>query len=361
MRPLFMHLFLSAPEMGKFLREELARIFPGAQIEPVGDALISAKPSPEAAFGPVVFSRQCLPSARSFAVPSIRIAAETLVTDLIGRLPEGGPWRLHIEPCFGSEDAGRHRCQLIREAVIAQLRQRRRSLLRGLDGAKAPVNAPHTEVPPKPFSAVESFVQLLLTSPEAGFLSVLPAPGPSQFAGAVSPFPKGDVPIAVDKAAPSRAFAKLAETELRMGRFIAAGETCVDLGASPGSWTYMPVQRGARVIAVDRSPLRDDLMRSPLVTFHQGDAFKFAPPAPVDWLLCDVIAAPERSIGLVLDWIRERRCRQFVVTVKFKGYDEYAKLDVLKRELPAIAASFQVLHLCANKNEACVFGTVEVG
>lgn len=79
------------------------------------------------------------------------------------------------------------------------------------------------------------------------------------------------------------------------------------------------MQRGARVIAVDRSPLRDDLMRSPRVTFHQGDAFRFVPEAPVDWLLCDVIAAPERSIGLVLEWVRERRCRYFVVTIKFKG------------------------------------------
>jgi len=169
------------------------------------------------------------------------------------------------------------------------------------------------------------------------------------------------VPVAVDKAAPSRAFAKLAESELRMGRRIAAGETCVDLGAAPGSWTYQPVQRGARVIAVDRSPLRDDLMRSPRVTFHQGDAFRFVPETPVDWLLCDVIAAPERSIGLVLEWGRERRCRHFVVTIKFKGEEDYAQLDVLKREMPRWVESFQLLHLCANKNEACVFGTVGDG
>jgi len=146
-----------------------------------------------------------------------------------------------------------------------------------------------------------------------------------------------------------------------MGRAIRAGETCVDLGASPGSWTYQPVQRGARVIAVDRSPLREDLMRNPRVTFHQGDAFRFVPETPVDWLLCDVIAAPERSIGLVLEWVRERRCRHFVVTIKFKGHADYAQLDVLKREMPRHAASFQLMHLCANKNEACVFGTVGDG
>jgi 23S rRNA C2498 (ribose-2'-O)-methylase RlmM len=54
--------------------------------------------------------------------------------------------------------------------------------------------------------------------------------------------------IAADKATPSRAYAKLVEAKLRLGRAIRAGETCVDLGASPGSWTYVAVTRGARVI-----------------------------------------------------------------------------------------------------------------
>lgn len=54
----------------------------------------------------------------------------------------------------------------------------------------------------------------------------------------------------------------------------------------------------------------------------------------MDWLLCDVIAAPARSIGLVLEWVRQRRCRRFVVTIKFKGVDDYPQLDLLKRELP---------------------------
>jgi hypothetical protein len=50
-----------------------------------------------------------------------------------------------------------------------------------------------------------------------------------------------------------------------------------------------------------------------------------------------------------------------VVTIKFKGQEDYAQLDVLKREMPRWVESFQLLHLCANKNEACVFGTVGDG
>jgi 23S rRNA (cytidine2498-2'-O)-methyltransferase len=201
-------------------------------------------------------------------------------------------------------------------------------------------------------------VQLLLTAPDRGLLSVAPAPMPFQFRRVVSPFPKGEIPVASDKAPPSRAFAKLLEAEQRLGCRIAPGETCVDLGASPGSWTYVALQRGARVMAVDRAPLRADLMRHPRLVFRKGDAFAFEPNAPVDWLLCDVIAAPERSVDLVIEWARHRRARRFVVTVKFKGHGEYAVLDRLKHALPPLCDEFFLTRLCANKNEACAFGVV---
>jgi 23S rRNA (cytidine2498-2'-O)-methyltransferase len=110
------------------------------------------------------------------------------------------------------------------------------------------------------------------------------------------------------------------------------------------------------VLAVDRAPLRDDLMGHPAVRFQRGDAFSFRPAEPVDWLLCDVIAAPERSIELLLDWLRHRRARCFVVTIKFKGQDDYAKLERLKHALPPLCAEFGLTRLCANKNEACAFG-----
>ena len=41
-----------------------------------------------------------------------------------------------------------------------------------------------------------------------------------------------------------------------------------------------------------------------------GNAFTYAPPAAVDWLLCDVICEPPRTIELVDRWMREGRCRR---------------------------------------------------
>jgi 23S rRNA (cytidine2498-2'-O)-methyltransferase len=99
-------------------------------------------------------------------------------------------------------------------------------------------------------------------------------------------------------------------------------------------------------------------MRHPGVQFQQGDAFKFAPKQPVDWLVCDVIAAPERSIDLVLEWARRRWARQFVVTIKFKGTEDYPQLDRLIGALPEVSDDWRLTRLCANKNEACALGTV---
>ena len=53
------------------------------------------------------------------------------------------------------------------------------------------------------------------------------------------------------RAAPSRAFAKLTEALARLGHWMGPGERCVDLGASPGGWSFVALGKGAQVIAVD--------------------------------------------------------------------------------------------------------------
>lgn len=294
----------------------------------------------------IVFTRQLLPNAMEQEIPSINGWSSQLLAAALEQLPPEKPWRLHLAPRYGEGRAGVNRCGLIRDAILARLKQKRRSLLRVLEESEAP------------FTAETSLLQLLLTAPNRGFVSAAPAPMPFALRAVVSPALQGDIPWAVDKAAPSRAFAKLLEAEQRLGRAIQRGDICVDLGASPGSWSYVALNRGAHVIAVDRSPLREDLMRNARLEFVRGDAFKFSPPGAADWLLCDVIAEPHRSIALVTEWAREKRCRHFVVTIKFKGGEDYGLLEGLKAALNPLCCDFILTHLCANKNEACAIGTV---
>lgn len=343
-----LHGFLCDPDDTAHLAAELKGLH--YDVEQPAPGLLISQRATEPPGPALVFLRQFLPDVAAVSAASIRLWAERVVQAVRERCPADQPWRLHIEPHYqtiNSTHAGENRCRLIKAAVEDQLGRSGRAWRKSLQPAGV-----------APFTAAESLVQLILTQPDSGWLSVRVAPGPLQFRHWISPFPRGEIPVASDPTAPSRAFAKLLEAELRLGRKIRSGETCVDLGACPGSWSYVALARGAYVTAVDRSPVRDDLLRNARLHFEAADAFKFVPVRPVDWLVCDVIAAPERSVQLVIDWTRERWCRNFVVTIKFKGHDEYAKLDRLKRELPALTTGFSLARLCANKNEACVFGTV---
>jgi len=371
-----MHLILWAEDAETELRAEVAQSLPSARVRPQAPALLELEFElrPHDPLPHLAFCRQFLPDVREVRADSIRAWTAAVFPALVQLVPEGHPWSLHVVPHYGertehhigarawhslkhrtgrlappprgqtSPDAGQHRCRLIREAMVDLLRQKRRHLLR------------HLRPEPVPFTPHDSLVQLLLTRPNHGFLSVAQAPLPFAQRHLLSPFPKGDVPAASDKQAPSRAFNKLVEAETRLGRAIQRGETCVDLGAAPGSWTYVALNRGAQVTAVDRSPLRDDLMDHPGLRFLRGDAFQFEPRQSVDWLLCDVIAPPERSAELLLGWLQKRWCRHFVVTLKLKDASAGALLPRLKQNLPPLTHLLFLTRLSANKKELCAFG-----
>ena len=93
-----------------------------------------------------------------------------------------------------------------------------------------------------------------------------------------SPFPNGVPNLVEDRVGPpSRAYLKLWEAFVRHGRAPQPGELCVDLGASPGGWTWLAASHGARVIAVDKAPLDDAIDAMSGVEWRAGSAFALAP------------------------------------------------------------------------------------
>ena len=71
-----------------------------------------------------------------------------------------------------------------------------------------------------------------------------------------SPFANGEVAFVEDRTGPpNRAYLKLWEALVRLGRWPGPGERCLDLGASPGGWTWVLAELGAAVVAVDKAPL----------------------------------------------------------------------------------------------------------
>lgn len=164
-----------------------------------------------------------------------------------------------------------------------------------------------------------------------------------------SPFPNGEVHFVEDKEGPpNRAYLKLWEAFTVLGVRPAPGETCLDLGACPGGWTWVLAGLGARVTAVDKAPLDPRVAAMPGVTVLAGSAFGLDPrqAGPVDWLFSDVICYPSRLLALVRRWIEAGAARNFVCTVKFQGETDFDSLRAFG-DIPGA----RLLHLFHNKHE----------
>jgi 23S rRNA (cytidine2498-2'-O)-methyltransferase len=138
-----------------------------------------------------------------------------------------------------------------------------------------------------------------------------------------SPFVNGAPAFVEDREGPpSRAYLKLWEALTRIGRWPAPGETCLDLGAVPGGWSWALAQLGAEVTAVDKAEMDPGIAALPNVTVRRESAFGLE-PYPVDWLFSDVICYPARLLGLVRRWMEAGAARNIVVTIKFQAETDH--------------------------------------
>jgi 23S rRNA (cytidine2498-2'-O)-methyltransferase len=168
-----------------------------------------------------------------------------------------------------------------------------------------------------------------------------------------SPFPNGEARFVEDRAGPpNRAYLKLWEALTRLGVTPRAGETCVDLGASPGGWTWVLAGLGAEVRSVDKAPLAPAIAALSNVHTVKASAFGLSPRdlGPTDWLFSDVICYPERLYRLIDAWISAGACRRIVATVKFQGATDF---DSQKRFAAIPGGS--LAHLHHNKHELTFF------
>lgn len=215
----------------------------------------------------------------------------------------------------------------------------------------------------------ELLLQVLLLSPDVAAASLSLCQSTNTLSPARWPNPNYPVGMAqVDittQKMPSSAYRKLLEAFACGGRRPSGRDTVVDLGASPGGWAAALLlycdtddmdkdpDDHIHILAVDRSRLDPKLMKDPRVTFIQGDAFSFEPPKPpVDWMVSDIIAYPERIVELVDHWCRKTLADNMVITIKFQGSNpswEYIDEAIQVAESHRYCA--RVKHFFNNKNE----------
>jgi 23S rRNA (cytidine2498-2'-O)-methyltransferase len=335
--------YLTTPGSEPALIEELAQDRLGARLAAPGVVLGD---DPAQAIDPV-FARQQLPDAGEVRAGSVSALAEATYARIEGAVDRWpGPFSLHALAPAEAPDGLPSRIALVGRETLALVAARRRR-------ASRRYVSPDTL--PGLFGSETLLVQLLALSRDRLLVSAA-APRALSLGGFdLAAWPAGDAPVAIDRAPPSRAYQKLEEAFAWMGTAPAAGAACVDLGASPGGWTATLRKRGARVVAVDRAPLDPPLDRDPEIATVIGNAFNFTPSAPVDWLVCDVVAEPQRSLALVERWLSESLCRNLVVTIKFKGRADYGRLAALPALFARVRPRFaRVKQLAHNKNEVTV-------
>lgn len=148
-----------------------------------------------------------------------------------------------------------------------------------------------------------------------------------------SSWPMGIVRLRMPGAAPSRSTLKLAEAiaeflpEKERSKRMAPGMTAVDLGASPGGWTWQLVQRGLMVTAVDNGPMDAALMDSGQVKHRRMDGFRFVPAEPVDWMVCDIVESPARVAALAAKWIAQGWCSEAIFNLKLPMKKRYEEVE----------------------------------
>lgn len=165
-----------------------------------------------------------------------------------------------------------------------------------------------------------------------------------------SPFLRGIPRLKFSAEAPSRSTLKLEEAfhlfipyEEWQER-LAAGMLAVDLGASPGGWTYQLVRRKMIISAVDNGPMDPALMATGQVKHFRQDGFKFKPMRkPVHWLVCDMVEKPSRVTALMATWLINGWCREAIFNLKLP----------MKKRNESIEQNLQTLQYALLKQSIC--------
>ncbi|QJR15198.1 23S rRNA (cytidine(2498)-2'-O)-methyltransferase RlmM [Usitatibacter palustris] len=137
-----------------------------------------------------------------------------------------------------------------------------------------------------------------------------------------SPWPQGIPRLRMPRGAPSRSTLKLAEAihvflgETEAKKAFVPGMTAIDLGASPGGWSWQLASRGLTVIAVDNGPIDEAVLATGQVKHRRTDGFRYRPEEPVDWMVCDMVEQPSRVATLAAQWIAEGWCRASIFNLK---------------------------------------------
>lgn len=323
----------SLPRVGEWLwtcragfESDLADEFAShrATARPIEPGLVATMKRPNA---DLIFARQGMPvhAAWTASFSSLDALVERICGEIRRAIPaQNKPLALHV---FTTDsDAGRRLLKavaLLQPVIAAKLEQTNVRLC--ADGAAA-----HAE------SGLIAQVCLLSAAPnprDPADLRAGVAVGVASALTTPSQFPGGQSRVRRPEGAPSRSAHKLAEALVWLGHGPEAGEAVVDLGAAPGGFSQVLVERRCQVVAVDLGKLVPAVAAR--VRHVRMNAFHFAPDEPADWVVCDMAYRPLEVAALLSRWGRNGWARFLLGNFKLpmkKRVDVLARIrEILER------------------------------
>ena len=118
----------------------------------------------------------------------------------------------------------------------------------------------------------------------------------------LSDWPGGAVRFQREEGQISRAKFKLLEAERTFGLRLSAFREALDVGAAPGGWTSLLLERGLAVTAVDPAELNPSLTDHPKLTYLKKNAgdVRFE-RGTFDLLVCDMSWSPMLMVKLIME------------------------------------------------------------
>ena len=149
-----------------------------------------------------------------------------------------------------------------------------------------------------------------------------------------SAFPNGEIRFVEDRSGPpSRAYLKLWEALTLIGRQPGPGEKCLDLGSSPGGWSWVLQRLGAHVVSVDKAPLAPAVARLPGIEHRLDSAFALDPAAvgPIDLAVFGCRLLPDAALGTRRALARRRDLPQFRLHDQVPGRNRSCRYPPFRR------------------------------
>ena len=181
--------------------------------------------------------------------------------------------------------------------------------------------------------------------------------GASRIEDAPSAWPAGDPGYPTEPI--SRAASKLREALGHLDRPLEPGLSALDLGAAPGGFTSVLLERGSRVLAIDPAPLAPRVAGAANLEFIRDHAERVTLERipPLDLITCDAVLAPSETAALVVRFAgRLSPGGRAIVTLKLRPSPPADEQLAGAAALFAPALELERLrHLHANRCEVTAF------